>query len=455
MSRAARFRLPRTLMVVAAIVSILVGAIPAAGANPTPTLDPRLGRQANDPIKVAREQRIAIQARIASQQDRLAALNDSGARLTTALQATNDTLSGIMVNLAQLQAEIATAQADLDAAVTQRDGLEQQVESLDWSLNALSDQADELAADLDDRRRELGARLADAYREGQTGLWEQVMSAGSFLDAIVQQQGSLTLGDHDRELAASIQHDQSLLDEQRLELRQSRYQTDQLRASVAAQAEQISAQSDQLQLAKNTEAQLQAQTLALQAQQQARYAQVLDNQAKVAAIIAQQQTEQQNLTTQIGRLLNKERHSGRLPSAFNGVMRWPLVGPISQEFGCTHFPLEPPMGACDHFHQGIDIAAPSGSAVHAPADGVILWVGYETDVPKKDANYYVMIAVSDHVVTILGHLQPKSPLRIKVGASVTAGQTIGWEGDTGNSTGPHLHWGVFLDGTPQNPRYFL
>jgi murein DD-endopeptidase MepM/ murein hydrolase activator NlpD len=448
-----RFRLPRTLAIAATIVAVLVSAFPASGADPTP--DPRLGRQANDPIKVAREQRIAIQARIASQQDHLAALNNAGTKLTTALQATTDTLSSIMVNLDQLQAQIAIAQADLDAAVAQRDGLQQQVESLDWSLNALSDQADELAADLDNRRRELGARLADAYREGQTGLWEQVMGAGSFLDAIVQQQGSLTLGDHDRELAASIEHDQALLDEQRLELRQLRYQTDQLRTSVAAQAEQIGADRDQLDLASAREAELQAQTVALQAEQQAKYAQVLDNQARVAAIIARQQTEQQNLTSQIGKLLNKERHSGRLPSAFNGVMRWPEVGPISQEFGCTHFPLEAPFGNCDHFHPGIDIANPSGSAIHAPADGVILWVGYETDVPKKDANYYVMIAVSDHVVTILGHLQPKSPRRIKAGAKVTAGQTIGWEGDTGNSTGPHLHWGIFLDGTPQNPRYFL
>lgn len=441
------------MVVAAAIVAILVSAFPASGADPT--ADPRLGRQANDPIKVAREQRIALEARIAGQQVHLAALNDAGTKLTAALQATSDTLSTIMVDLDQLQAQIDAAQADLDAAVAQRDDLQQQVDALDWSLNALAEQADELAADLDARRRELGARLADAYREGQTGLWEQVIAAGSFLDAMVQQQGSLALGDHDRELALSIQHDQALLDEQRLELRQLRYQTDQLRGSVAAQAVQIGADRDQLELATTKLAELQAQTQALKAEQQAKYAKVLDNQAKVAAIIAQKQTEQQNLTGQINKLLNKERHSGRLPSAFNGVMRWPLVGPISQEFGCTHFALEPPLGNCDHFHSGIDIVGPVGSAVHAPADGVILWVGYETGVPKKDANYYVMIAVSDHVVTLLGHLQPKSPARIKIGANVAAGQTVGWEGDTGNSTGPHLHWGVFLDSTPQNPRYFL
>ena len=452
MRRRSGFSVPRGLVIAAAIASVVISAFPVSGAPPT---DPRLGRQVDDPIKVARQQRIALETRIANQESRLAALGTAGDALTAALQQTTTTLATIMVNLEQLRTNVQAAQTDLNEAVAQRDSLQQQVESLDWSLDALAAQADDLAADLENRRRELGARLADAYRAGQTDVWEQVVSANSFLDAIVQSQGSLALGDHDRELATSIQADQVLLDDQRLQLRQLRYQTDQLRASVAAHADQIATDRNQLQAASTALAQLEAQTQALQSEQQAKYADVLDNQARVTAIIAQQKASQTSLVSQITHLVNKERHSGRLPSAFNGTFRWPLVGPISQEFGCTHFPLEPPQGNCDHFHTGIDIAGPPGAQVHAPADGVVLWVGYETGVPKKDANYYVLIGVSDHLVTILGHLQPHSPWRIKVGVSVKAGDTVGWEGDTGNSTGAHLHWGVFLDGTPQNPRYFL
>lgn len=448
----ARFSMPRTLATAVAIVTLVVSAFPVSGASPT--TDP-FGRQPDDPIRVARDQRIALEARLAGQQDRLAALSAAGDRLTSALKKTSNSLSSIMVDLGQLRLEVDAAQADLDAAVTERDSLQQQVESLDWSLDNLAEQADELATDLDGRRRELGARLADAYRAGQSGLWEQVIAAGSFLDAVVQQQGALALGEHDQQLALSIQNDQALLDQQRLELRQLRYQTDLVRASVDAQAEQITADRDQLVVATATLADLEARTLALQAEQQAKYQQILDNQARVAAIINRQTKQQQKLTGQIGRLVQKERHSGRLPSAFNNSFRWPLVGDISQEFGCTHFPLEPPQGTCDHFHTGIDIVGPIGSPIRAPGDGVVLWVGYETDVPRKDANYYVMIAHSDHLVTIFGHLQPKSPARIRIGAKVVEGQIIGWEGNTGNSTGAHLHWGVFLDGQPQNPRFFL
>lgn len=455
MPRRVRFATPRALLIAASILAVVTSVVPALAADPNATPDPRFGRQANDPIKLARDQRLALQARIAGQQSQLASLNAAGQRLTGALQKTSDSLTAIMADLGALRTQIDVAQTELDAAITQRDELQQQVESLDFSLNTLAGQAEELAADLEARRRQLGARLADAYRASQSGLWEQVIAAGSFLDAVLQQQGALALGAHDRELAQSIQRDQVLLDEQRLELRHLRFQTDQLRADVTAQAQQITLDRDRLVLANAKLAELEAKTRQLQAEQQAKYRQVLDNKAKVAAVIAQAQLDAQALSGQIKTLLDKEKQSGRLPSAFNATLQWPLIGAISQEYGCTHFPLEPPRGTCDHFHQAIDIVAPDGSAVKAAGDGIVLWVGYETGVPQKDANYYVMIAHSDHLVSLYGHLQPHSPRRIQIGAKVTAGQLIGWEGNTGNSTGSHLHWAVFLDGEPQNPRYFL
>jgi murein DD-endopeptidase MepM/ murein hydrolase activator NlpD len=319
----------------------------------------------------------------------------------------------------------------------------------------LGAQADELSADLDARRRELGGRLADAYRAGQTGLWEQVIAGGSFLEAIVKQQGALALGAHDRELADSIQRDQLLLDEQRLELRHLRYDTETLRTQVAFAAVGIAADRDLLLLNENRLAVLEARTKELQAAQEAKYSELLDNQARVAALLERHRKEEVNLTRHIGNLLEKERHAGRLPSAFNGTFRWPLIGEISQEFGCTHFELEPPRDGCDHFHIGIDIVAAEGAPVRAPAPGIVIWVGYETGVPKKIGNYYVMVAHSDHLVSIYGHLQARSPRLIKAGARVVEGQLLGWEGNTGNSTGAHLHWGIWLDGEPTNPRFFL
>jgi murein DD-endopeptidase MepM/ murein hydrolase activator NlpD len=340
-------------------------------------------------------------------------------------------------------------------AEAQQASLQQQVETLDWSLQILSDQADALATDLDTRRRQLGARLADAYRATQPDLWEQVMGSKSFVSGIVQQQGSLALGEHDQELAASIARDQVVLDEQRLQLRQLRYQTGTLHDQVAAHAVVIAAQRDTLQKQQEKLGGLQAAKAKLQAEQQARLSRILKNKAHTATLLKQQEKQSKDLVSQIAHLLDKERHSGRLPSKYNRTFRWPLVAPISQEFGCTHFALEPPRGNCDHFHQGIDIAGPYGAPIHAAGDGIILWVGWDPDVPKKDASYYVLIGHDTHLTTVYGHLQAHSPKWMHMGAKVKEGQVIGWEGLTGNTTGPHLHWSVFKDGEPENPRFFL
>jgi murein DD-endopeptidase MepM/ murein hydrolase activator NlpD len=426
-----------------------------ASTSPVAALDPRFGRGPNDPIAQARAQRLALQAQIATQQARLADLAAASAQLSTALSLTTESLNGIMLDLGALRIQVDQTQQQLMDTVTRRDDLQAQVESMDFGLDVLAEQADELSADLDIRRRELGGRLADAWRSTTPSLWEQLVSGGSFIDGLVQQQGYLALSAHDLELAQSIESDQLVLDQQRLELQHMRYNTQQLHTQVAAAAEQITLERDQLLVSQAKLAALEKQTADLQARQAAQYAQVLANKAHVAAILKQRQAADVALGKHINALLQKERHAGRLPSAFNGTMRWPIIAPISQEYGCTGFALEPPYLTCPHFHRGIDIVGPSGAPIVAAGDGVVLFVGYETGIPQKDAAYYVMIAHSPILVSIYAHLQPRSPRRIVQGALVKSGQLIGFEGDTGNSTGAHLHWAVQLDGLPVNPRYFL
>ena len=451
MPQRASFRVPfviRILVCVAVLVLI-------ASASPAVALDPRFGRGPNDPIAQARAQRDALQAQIAAQQAHLADLAAASAQLSTELAQTTESLNGIMLDLGALRTEIDQRQQQLTDAETRRDDLQAQVESMDFSLNVFAEQADELSADLDSRRRELGARLADAWRSTTPSLWEQLVSGGSFIDGLVQQQGNLALSAHDLELAQSIQSDQAVLDEQRLQLQHMRYDTLQLHTQVAAAADQITVQRDQLLVQQTTLAALEKQTADLQAKQSAQYAQVLQNKDRVAAILVQQQAADLALGKHINVLLQKERHSGRLPSVFNGTMRWPIIAPISQDYGCTGFPLEPPYLTCPHFHRGIDIVGPYGAPIVAAGDGVVLYVGWEQGIPPKDAAYYVMIAHSPTLISIYAHLQPRSPRRIVQGALVKSGQLIGFEGDTGNSTGAHLHWAVQLNGEPVNPRYFL
>jgi murein DD-endopeptidase MepM/ murein hydrolase activator NlpD len=104
----------------------------------------------------------------------------------------------------------------------------------------------------------------------------------------------------------------------------------------------------------------------------------------------------------------------------------------------------------DHYHSGIDIAVPSGTAVHAAAAGRVIWVG-----PQGGYGNFVCVAHST-LSTCYAHL---SEFTTTAGAQVSQGQVIGRSGCTGNCTGPHLHFevrtGTAMWATPANPMSYL
>ena len=123
---------------------------------------------------------------------------------------------------------------------------------------------------------------------------------------------------------------------------------------------------------------------------------------------------------------------------------WPVAGRVTSSFGERHNPLN--QGEME-FHQGIDIAAPRGTQVHATANGVVEMAGHETGFGR------VIVINNGHGIhTLFGHL---SGYAIAQGEQVHIGQVIGYVGDSGWSTGDHLHYEVIIHGTPVNPHPFL
>ena len=136
-------------------------------------------------------------------------------------------------------------------------------------------------------------------------------------------------------------------------------------------------------------------------------------------------------------IANKHNASKATPSI------WPVSGRITSYFGYRIAPLS----IASEFHTGIDIANAPGTPVYATADGVVRYSGW--------ANGYGLSMVLDHgfsFSTLYGHL---SELLVKEGAQIRRGQLVGRVGSTGTSTGPHLHYEVWIDGAPQNPVKYL
>jgi murein DD-endopeptidase MepM/ murein hydrolase activator NlpD len=121
----------------------------------------------------------------------------------------------------------------------------------------------------------------------------------------------------------------------------------------------------------------------------------------------------------------------------------PVEGWFSHGYGWRKDPIT---GERD-FHRGIDIVAPAGTEIRAPADGVVARAGRFPQLGRS-----IDIAHGYGYVTRYAHM---SEIVVKPGDRVRRGDTIGLVGSTGRSTGPHLHYEVFRDGRRVNPWKYL
>ncbi|MGD0625239.1 MAG: M23 family metallopeptidase [Thermodesulfobacteriota bacterium] len=123
---------------------------------------------------------------------------------------------------------------------------------------------------------------------------------------------------------------------------------------------------------------------------------------------------------------------------------WPVWGRISSKFGDTRLSA---YSGGTRPHKGVDIAAPLGTPIVAPSDGVVSFVGQELDVGRL-----IFIDHGHGFTTMYGHLNKAFVHR---GDKVRKGQTIGAVGASGKCTGPHLHYEVRLQGKQVNPGFYL
>lgn len=122
---------------------------------------------------------------------------------------------------------------------------------------------------------------------------------------------------------------------------------------------------------------------------------------------------------------------------------WPVRGWVTSDF----MTRADPFTAEKVMHAGLDIAGPHGKEIISPSDGTVVFAGLEGG--------YGNVLVIDHgyaVKTRYGHL---ASIKVKAGEHVKRGQLIATLGNTGRSTGPHLHYEVRVNGIPQNPRKFI
>ncbi|GAC1668326.1 MAG: hypothetical protein NVS9B8_10640 [Candidatus Limnocylindrales bacterium] len=429
-------RLP-LLVLVPLLVGILGGPTGSVGA---------------DELSDARARQNALAAQLRDQKAQVAQINALQADLGGQIASTRQQLNGINANLATVKASITSMMVKIDVVRQDYYALVSQVQLLDTQLSRVKLAEMRASWRLEVSKDLLAERLRQAYDTNRTSLLETFLSGGSFTDVLSEVSYSIDMGEQDKALAAQIGRDQQTLVAIHQTVVDTRTATDSLRAEAAAQRVKLDQQLTDLKAAQAQLKRLEAETARALAIQNAAYAKLAANKTNLAKAIATAAADNAALTKRISDLVAAAYARGNIPSQYNGTLIWPMAGQMTQDFGCTGFTWEPPVGSCSHFHQGIDLVADYGTPVHASGDGQVLYCGWNY-ADGADPAWIVIVAHSGSLETWYAHLQPGCPA--PPGSAVTSGQVIGNEGDTGHSTGAHLHWAVRFNGEFVNPRLFL
>jgi murein DD-endopeptidase MepM/ murein hydrolase activator NlpD len=424
---------------VAVVALVVLLAVPVAVA-------PAAGASLKDQISAARDRQRDLTAAIAKSERLVDELKREEAATRSILLATTEELRDIRADIVSVKRRIEQVTARLKRIVARHALLVDEQRQTDFTLGLLEQELADGEVDLKARRQALGRRLAEAHRTETTTLMEQIFTAESFSDVLTDTSAYLAYGDQDAQLARQITQDQQALDSLRLLTASTRLRTDQLRRATLDTQAQVTSLRVNLRQAKRRLEVLERRTEKARERQQAQILIIAKNKKEAQRLVRQQRATRAQLRSRINNLvLAAQRQAsarfggGGVTPGGNGFFGWPTRGQISQGYGS--------------YHDGIDIAGRSGTPIRAAGNGVVAFIGYNQWEFRP--SFIVVIAHGGGLSTLYAHMQPRYP--VSVGQSVRRGQVIGYMGNTGNSTGTHLHWEVWQGGDwqPVNPMAFL
>ena len=354
-----------------------------------------------------------------------------------ALQGLNGQIVATKTQIRQLLDQERALQSQIAALDSQLKSVQAQIDQETAKLVLLGQQVDQAKADLAAKEAELKQHIADfghrmriMYKSGQVSGLELVFSAANFTDLMNRIFFFNDIVREDRRQLAELQKERAAIEVMKADLE----------AKQAQQAQVVKQIQDQ-----------KAQLQAVRDQRAARVQQIAAIEAQFQRMLADMEAQRAALQAQIASLIHE---SFRARSS--GKWKWPIDGVITQGFGCTSYPFEPYDPTCPslHFHSGIDIATDYGTPVHAADGGIVhnFTMGCSWGGGLCGYGRYVVIVHAGGFTTLYGHL---SSWAVGDGTQVDKDTVIGYEGSTGNSTGPHVHFEIDLAGMPVDPLAYL
>lgn len=324
----------------------------------------------------------------------------------------------------QLDAQLIEANAKLTKLINQVNALESDIKAKEADIEWLSGEEGKA-------KEKFVERMQALYEDNSLSYIEILFDSGSISDFFYRLGIIKQLAEYDQEIIGSIVNQKE--------------KTEEIKEQLSADKAQVETVKVQAQTEKDRVA-------ALEAENQQVLNEINNDIASAKAEQALKEKENARIQNEIKKILEEQakaaaqKNGGTPPLTYSASgMVWPCPGhkQLTSYFGRRFHPVL----KIYRTHSGIDIAAPSGANIVAAAAGTVTTSQYSSSYGN-----YIIINHGGGVMTLYAHMSSRG---VSAGASVTAGQSIGKVGSTGISTGPHLHFEVFLNGTRQDPQKYV
>lgn len=382
------------------------------------------------------------------------------------LQAENQQLQTQLDSLredqAQKQAYLETLQEQISLVQEQILTTRENIQDLNESIGQLTLKLEASQAEVQDTIDLFKQRLVALYTAGNVSTLEILLDSKSLSDFTTRMELIDTMALRDQEIIGKLEDYMAKTQADREQLEAQKQEVASLQVTLEGKEKELAALYEENQAALGD---IQGQVYATENQLQVNEEELAESERLVQEAIAAQKRAEEEAKKQAQAAAvetpSSGENSGEENGSGNGDGGSGAVSPPAPSGGGSSgfdpiWPLPGVTYISDHFggargHKGMDIAGPWGTPIVAAADGQVIEAN-ATDSWGYSWGYYVLIYHNGTYSTRYAHM---SSVAVSTGQYVTAGTIIGYEGNTGNSFGAHLHFEVYENGTRVNPARFL
>lgn len=372
---------------------------------------------ATAPAKSNSEKLEAVEEKIGAAEEREGVLTSDIAAMGSEISALEGQVTALRTQEAAVEEELAAKQAELDRAEAE--------------LREALDRLETLRSRLKRALVNLRERLVAIYTYGSTDITSVILSSGDYGDMVAQAEYFDAIQESDEKLAERVRE---LRDEAKKLVRQRKIS----KLTIEDARDAIAAKEQRLESTRASLESREGELLAARAERRQSLKGIEGDRDEHEEIAAELRSQiAQEIAEATGGVALP---AGPMPSPSAAGFIWPVEGTLTSGFGYRW----------GRMHEGIDISVPEGTPIRAAADGTVILM--QSEYESGGYGNYTCVDHGGGLSTCYAH---QSSFSTSVGAGVSQGDVIGLSGNTGHSTGPHLHFEVRINGAPTDPLGYL